>query len=145
MVLLVNLRSDPCRLQLKEVCVTRILPAFNHYIYCHSLSLKQAETCVLITVTTSWARWRLISPASRLFTQPFIQEQIKENIKAPRYWPLRGIHRWPVNFPHKWSVTRKMFPFDDVIMTLRNTFHSAKYCCIYTLRPEQIYCNFLVF
>ena len=22
----------------------------------------------------------------------------------------------PVNFPHKWPVTRKMFPFDDVIM-----------------------------
>ena len=28
-----------------------------------------------------------------------------------------GIHREPVNFPHKWPVTRKMFPFDDVIMT----------------------------
>ena len=27
-----------------------------------------------------------------------------------------GIHRWPVNSPHKWSVTRIMFPFDDVIM-----------------------------
>ena len=27
-----------------------------------------------------------------------------------------GIHRWPVNSPHKWAVTRKMFPFDDVIM-----------------------------
>ena len=27
-----------------------------------------------------------------------------------------GIHRWPVNSPHKWPVTRKMFPFDDVIM-----------------------------
>ena len=26
------------------------------------------------------------------------------------------IHREPVNFPHKWPVTRKMFPFDDVIM-----------------------------
>ena len=24
----------------------------------------------------------------------------------------------PVNSPHKWSVTRKMFPFDDVIMIL---------------------------
>ena len=23
---------------------------------------------------------------------------------------------WPVNSPHKWPVTRKMFPFDDVIM-----------------------------
>ena len=29
---------------------------------------------------------------------------------------LRGIHWGPVNSPHKWSVTRKMFPFDDVIM-----------------------------
>ena len=28
------------------------------------------------------------------------------------------IHRWPVNFPHKWPVTRKIFPFDDVIMRL---------------------------
>ena len=29
---------------------------------------------------------------------------------------VRGIHRWPVNSPHKWPVTRKMCPFDDVIM-----------------------------
>ena len=31
-----------------------------------------------------------------------------------------GIHRWPVNSPHKWPVTRKMFPFDDVIMRFWN-------------------------
>ena len=41
-----------------------------------------------ITVTSSWARWRLKSPASRLFAQPFVQAQIKENIKCPRDWPL---------------------------------------------------------
>ena len=29
---------------------------------------------------------------------------------------VRRIHRRPVNSPHKWPVTRKMFPFDDVIM-----------------------------
>ena len=29
---------------------------------------------------------------------------------------VRGIHREPVNSPHKWPVTRKMFPFDDVII-----------------------------
>ena len=29
---------------------------------------------------------------------------------------VRGIHRRPVNSPHKWPVTRKLFPFDDVIM-----------------------------
>ena len=37
---------------------------------------------------------------------------------------VRGIHRWPVNSPHKGPVTRKMFPFDDVIMA-REQYH---YC-----------------
>ena len=62
-------------------------------------------------------RWRLKSPASRLLNQPFIQAQIRENIKAPRH--VRGIHRWPVYSPHKGPVTWKMFPFDDVIMILQ--------------------------
>ena len=71
-------------------------------------------------------RWRLKSPVSRLFTQPFIQAQIKENVIGPRHWPLCGeftshrfvwgIHQSPVNSPHKGPVTRKMFPFHDVIM-----------------------------
>ena len=34
--------------------------------------------------------WRLKSQTSRLFTQPFIQAQIKENIRAPRHWSLWG-------------------------------------------------------
>ena len=43
-----------------------------------------------ITMASQWVGWRLKSPASRLFTQPFIRAQIKENIKAPRHWPLCG-------------------------------------------------------
>ena len=35
---------------------------------------------------------------------------------------VRGIHRWPVNPPHKWPVTRKSFPFDDVIMCRKSRF-----------------------
>ena len=35
-----------------------------------------------------------------------------------------GIHRGPVNSPHKWPVTRKMFPFDDVIMAKKVWNHS---------------------
>ena len=31
-----------------------------------------------------------------------------------------GIHRGSVNSPHKWPVTRKIFPFDDVIMGKRS-------------------------
>ena len=36
---------------------------------------------------------------------------------------MRGIHRGPVNSLHKWPVTRKMFPFDDVIMSLTYSFN----------------------
>ena len=43
-------------------------------------------------------------------------DQRKHQISASLAF-VRGIHRWPVNSPHKWPVTRKMFPFDDVIMT----------------------------
>ena len=35
-------------------------------------------------------QWRLKSPASQSLTQWFVQAQIKENIKAPRHWPLCG-------------------------------------------------------
>ena len=43
-----------------------------------------------ITMTSEWARWRLKTPVSWLFTKPFIQAQIKENIKGPRHWPMCG-------------------------------------------------------
>ena len=39
---------------------------------------------------------------------------------------VRGIYRWPVNFPHKGPVTRKMFPFDDVIMIWKCWYHSLR-------------------
>ena len=35
------------------------------------------------------------------------------------------IHRGPVNSPHKLPVTRKMFPFDDVIMIQENAFENV--------------------
>ena len=41
---------------------------------------------------------------------------------------VRGIHRWPVNSPHKGPVTRKMFPFDDVIMP--HVYHNISYIII---------------
>ena len=30
---------------------------------------------------------------------------------------VQGIHLRPVNSLHKWPVTRKVFPFDDVVIT----------------------------
>ena len=38
---------------------------------------------------------------------------------------VRGIHRWPVNSPHKRPVTRKMGPFDDVIIYYLDIFYQG--------------------
>ena len=40
---------------------------------------------------------------------------------------VQGIRRWPVNSPHKGPVTRKMLPFDDVIM-YEWGFASSEWC-----------------
>ena len=42
----------------------------------------------------------------------------RKHQSSPSLAFVRGIRRGPVNSPHKWTVTRKMFPFDDVIMLL---------------------------
>ena len=44
-------------------------------------------------------------------------DQRKHQSSAPLAF-MRGIRRGPVNSPHKGPATRKMFPFDDVIMKL---------------------------
>ena len=84
----------------------RCLPLMEQLSWC----TERLNLPVVITVTSWWARWRLKSPVSPLYTQPFIQTQMKENFKAPPHWPL-----WPVNSPQKWLVTRNMSPFGDVI------------------------------
>ena len=42
----------------------------------------------------------------------------RKNQSATSLAFVRGIQRWPVNSLHKGPVTRKMFPFNDVIMHL---------------------------
>ena len=41
---------------------------------------------------------------------------------------VRGINRGPVNSLHKGPVTRKMFPFDDVIMSINTMAVDALTC-----------------
>ena len=50
---------------------------------------QNKTTCTIITVTSYSMQWHLKSPASRLFTQTFVEAQIKENITAPCYWYMR--------------------------------------------------------
>ena len=55
------------------------------------------EICCTVAVCVTRMRfntnillWRHLWPSSRLFTQPFIQTYITENIKALCHWPLCG-------------------------------------------------------
>ena len=43
---------------------------------------------------------------------------------------VRGIHWWSVNSPHKGPITRKMFPFNDVIMHLLQQNSASTNACL---------------
>ena len=51
---------------------------------------------------------------------------------------VRGIHRRLVSSPHKWPVTRKMFPFDDVIMQQRLLLGDWDVCWLTKCKSRRI-------
>ena len=79
-------------------------------------------------ITSSWyiqwlLQWRHNGRDSVLNHQPhdcllnrLFRRRSKKTSKLRVTGFVRGIHRGPVNSTHKWPVTRKMFPFDDVII-----------------------------
>ena len=76
-----------------------------------------------------------------LFTQPFIQTQFKENIKAPRHWLLCGEFTGTGEFRAQMASDAEMFPFDDVTMSiftarLRDYVHGSRFN---SLRPSDAY------
>ena len=59
------------------------------------------------------------------------QRKHQRSASLPFVW---GIHRSPVNSPHKWLVTRKMFPFDDIIMEIRPESFPCDTCSLCRLQ-----------
>ena len=71
------------------------------------------------TVTSWWTRWCLKSLTIIYLTVYSVLYQRKlQSTVSLAFGGGGGIHQWPVNSPHKGPVTRKMFPFHDVIMSL---------------------------
>ena len=115
---------DDGRYRLTNVHVSLLLAAQRDAV--HTTEYTRSFVRVYFhTVTSWWARWRLKSPASWLFAQPFVQRKHQSSTSLAFVW---GIHRWPVNSPHKRPVARKMFPFDDVIMLSLLYFHTIWFC-----------------
>ena len=59
-------------------------------------------------------------PNDCLFNRLFRHRSKKHQFSASLAF-VWGIHQWPLNCPHKGQVTRKIFPFDDVIMWLKHS------------------------
>ena len=77
--------ARPSERVIRSLCEFHIWSMFN---LCHNCAVCNMLGYRIVFITMT--RLRLKSPASRLFTRAFIQVQIKENIKAPRHWPLWG-------------------------------------------------------
>ena len=67
-----------------------ILGGSNFWGYLDAHGISQNASCIFHYNDVIMGAMQLKSPASPLFTQPFIQTQVKRNIKAPRHWPLCG-------------------------------------------------------
>ena len=74
-----------------------------HYIGVIMSAMVSQITCVLIVCSTGYSG---------------ADQREHQSSASPRAF-VGGIHRWPVDSPHKGPVTRKMFPFDDVIIHQR--------------------------
>ena len=61
---------------------------------------------------------------------------------------VRRIHRWPVNSPHKWPVTRKLFPFDEVIVNGKRFHHNSwwyiTFCNIVFCEKKNFFCRYIL-
>ena len=69
------------------------------FFYSNVFGAELIPTTFIITMTSQWAGWRLKSPASRLFTQPLHQVQVKETSKPRFTGPCVGNSPGTVKFP----------------------------------------------
>ena len=93
--------ENPCRItwNLTWVLLSRPHPQFSHY-----------DDVIMGTIASQITS--LTSVYSTVYSDA---DQSKHQSSASLAF-VWGIHQGPVNSPHKWPVTRKMFPFDDVII-----------------------------
>ena len=91
-------------------------------------SAKNRLACTCLTLQSAW--WLLIhygdvimgaiasqnTSLTIVYSTVYLDADQRKHQSSASLAFVWGIHWGPVNSPHKWPVTRKMFPFDDVIM-----------------------------
>ena len=95
-----------------------VLQSFRNFAQITAVSLP----CPVKTFTTHYSDVVMSAMASQItsltndYSTVYSGTDQRKHQSSASFAFVRGIHRWPVNSPHKGLVTRKLFPFDDVIM-----------------------------
>ena len=111
-------------------CSSRVLPRLRRAISSVSWAITMRYLCVILlrpVSRTGFWLWHysgvimgaIVSQMTSLmivYSIVYSSADQRKHQSSVSLAFVQGIHRWPVNSPHKWPVTRRMFPFDDVIM-----------------------------
>ena len=92
------------------------------------MTIRTKRIVFLLNFHDSWHYTDVImgTIASQIISLTIVYSTVYSNADQRKYQSstslafVRGIYRRPVNSPHKGPVTRKMFPYDDVIMSEHN-------------------------
>ena len=86
--------------------------AWTHWGHLQYISYIMLHYCDVIMNPTA----SLITSLTIVYSTVYSDTDQRKHQSPASLAFVWGTHRGPVNSPHKWPVTRKMFPFDDVIM-----------------------------
>ena len=86
----------------------------NPHMQCNFLCLVNSNTHYSDVIMGTIASQ--ITSLTTVFSAVYSDADQRKHQSSASLAFVRGVPRGPVNSPHKWPVTRKMFPFDDVLM-----------------------------
>ena len=90
-------------------------PLFSLLDWCHFIGPIHGKSSLYGDVIMSVIASQITS-LTIVYSTVYLGADQRKNQSSASLAFVRGIHRRLVNSPHKGPVTRKMFPFDDVIM-----------------------------
>ena len=100
---------------------------YKHYpIYHYHMHISHYNDVIMSTMASQITRLTIV------YSTVYSRRISKKTSKLRVAGFVRGIHRWPVNSPHKGPVTRKMIPFDDVIMGIQGCSPDNRDQCLGT-------------
>ena len=101
----------------------------------HASTHHVTKTLLLLTCTCTSLSWRVVTSvhycdvimgtnSSQIASLTIVYSNLYSGADQRKHQSsaslafVRGIYRRPVNSPHRWAVTRKMFPFDDIVIMI---------------------------